>query len=382
MRSRLWRRLDAWLVVTFLLLSLSGLVAIASATKFSVENRATWATVEHQALWIGIGIVVMSLAAAIDYRGLRRWGWPLYVAGLGLLAAVLAFGVSSRGAARWINLGPFTLQPAEFMKVILIVTLSAFYAERAHLFKTWTGLAVAAVWVLPPAGLVLKQPDLGSTLVLLAVAAGLWYLAGMPGPRLLALGGGAFLAAAGLLYAFTHGAIPHSWVPFIHDYQVKRLLVFLNPGADRLGSGYHIWQSMLAIGSGGVAGQGLFNGILNQYDYLPESQTDFIFAVVGEDAGFLGAAFLVVLQVAMIWRVLAVASTAGDRFGALLAGGVGVMLAVQLLVNVGMTVGLMPVTGVPLPFVSYGGSSLLANCLALGVVLSVRIRSERSPFVS
>ncbi|MBX6350251.1 MAG: rod shape-determining protein RodA [Clostridia bacterium] len=376
----LWRRTDLSLVFAFLLLSALGLVAVASATKWDWRDRSTWTTVEHQAAWVAIGLGLMVLAAWVDYRALRRWAWALYGGGLALLVGVLAFGVTARGAARWIDVGPFTLQPAEFEKVALVVALAAYYAERPALFRSWLGLAQAAVWVVPPACLVLLQPDLGSTLVLVATAAGLWYLAGLSGWRLLALLSGGLGAATVLIYGYLHGIIPQSWIPFLHEYQVKRLLVFLNPGADRLGAGYHVWQSKLAIGSGGLTGQGLFNGVLNQYDYLPESQTDFIFAVVGEDMGFVGAALVVLLELFLVWRALAASARARDRFGSLVAGGVAVMLSVQLAVNVGMTVGLMPVTGVPLPFVSYGGSALLAGALALGVVLSVGNRRDESPF--
>ncbi|MBX5475640.1 MAG: rod shape-determining protein RodA [Clostridia bacterium] len=357
-----------------------GVLAIASATKFDLHNRATWGTVERQLLWVGLGLAWMVIVASLDYHVWQRWAWPLYALGLGLLVLVLVAGVSSRGAARWVNIGPFTLQPSEFMKVIVIVVLGSFYAPREWLLRSWSGLPLAAWWVLPPAALVLKQPDLGSTLVLFAIMAGLWYLAGMPGTRLVALGAAGVGAVAAVIYAFLHGIIPQSALPFIHEYQIKRLLVFLNPGADKLGAGYHVWQSMLAIGSGGVAGQGLANGVLNQYDYLPESQTDFIFAVVGEDMGFIGAVTLVTLHVLLIWRVFTIAAAARDRVGALFSGGVGVMLMFQLLINVGMTIGIMPVTGIPLPFISYGGSSLIANAWALGIVLSVGMRRHKLLF--
>ncbi|MBE3590482.1 MAG: rod shape-determining protein RodA [Firmicutes bacterium] len=363
-----------------LLLMAFGVVAIASATKFDLHDRATWGTVERQLLWVGLGLAWMAVVASLDYHVWPRWAWPLYAFGLGLLALVLVAGVTSRGAARWVNIGPFTLQPAEFMKVIVIVALAAYYAPREAMFRTWSGLLAAGVWLLPPAALVLKQPDLGSTLVLCAITAGLWYLAGMPGARLLALAAAGVGSVAALMYAFLHGLVPPSAVPFLHDYQIRRLLVFLHPGADKLGAGYHVWQSMLAIGSGGLFGQGLANGALNQYDYLPESQTDFIFAVVGEDMGFAGAMALVVLEALLIWRVFRIAASARDREGALLAGGTGVMLLFQLLVNVGMTIGLMPVTGIPLPFISYGGSSLLANAWALGIVLSVGMRRHKLLF--
>ncbi|MBT9258628.1 MAG: rod shape-determining protein RodA [Clostridiales bacterium] len=376
-------RLDIVLVILWLALAAMGVLAVASATRVDLARPETWATAVRQIQWALLGLFLGAFMMAVDYRLWARLGWVAYGLGLGALVLVLIVGRSSGDqVARWIDIGPFSFQPAEFMKLGLILALGAFYSERPQLARSWSSLLWAALIALPPAFLILKQPDLGSAAVLVAIALGILYIAGLSGWRVIFLMAGGLAALGLFLWAFLAGYIPQDRVPFLHEYQVKRLLVFLNPGADKMGAGYHVWQSQLAIGSGGLTGQGIFSGILNQYDYLPVSQSDFIFAVVGEGLGFLGGSLLILLEVALILRIFTIMGQATDRLGMILAGGVGVMLLFQVLVNIGMTLGIMPVTGIPLPFISYGGSAMLANSMALGLVLSVRFHREESMFVA
>lgn len=271
------------------------------------------------------------------------------------------------GAQRWIQIGPISIQPSEFSKVIMIIALATLLESRIGHLSKWREVIPVALFVLVPFLLVAKQPDLGTGLVFLAIFLGMIFVAGIS-LKILGIVFGAFLAM-----------LPIIW-QFLHDYQKMRIMVFIDPNVDPLGSGYHIIQSKIAIGSGMLFGKGLFGGTQSQLNFLPENHTDFIFAVVGEEFGFIGAVFLLCLYLIVLWRGVKIARECKDAFGMLLASGITSMLAFHLLVNVGMTMGVMPVTGIPLPLMSYGVSSLLTNVTCLGLLMNIHMKQQSLHF--
>ena len=376
MNTRLWKNFDWLLLFLVVTTTCFGIVAIASATQFRFDDPSTWGYVVRQSIWFGIGLCVLLFVVSVDYQAYRRWYRLLYVLNLALLASVLIFGRSTLGAQRWIDLGPLQFQPSEVAKILVILTLAHALAKYEGEMDNPLGLVWAAFHVLPPMLLIMLQPDLGTALVFVAIALGMIYMAGYPGPKLLGLVGLGIAAAVFWIVAHLQWGV---WIP-LEDYQLMRLLVFIDPSQDPFGSGYHIIQSRIAIGSGQMWGRGLFQGTLNQLNYLPEQQTDFIFAVVGEELGFVGGASLIALLCFLILRVLYLGSRARDTFGALIVVGCVSMIAFQILVNMGMTMGIMPVTGIPLPFVSYGGTSLLTNYVAVGLILNIYMRRQKIIF--
>ncbi len=353
--------------------------------------------------WIigGIGLAIVFGIARIPYNYLLRWHWITYGVTNGLLIAVDFLGNSAKGAQRWISIGGFNMQPSEFAKVGLIITLAAILHRRpANTLPTF--LSALAITV-PPLLLVFIQPDLGTSLVFGAIALGMLYWANAnPGWLLLLVSP----LAAAIIYSFSLPAwaiwsvlmgvigwltLPWRWVSsvlaigvnisagllgqvfwhILKDYQKARLLVFLDPDKYPLGAGYHLIQSRIAIGAGEFWGQGLNQGTQTQLNFIPEQHTDFIFSSIGEELGFVGAICLLLTFFFLCWRLLKIACQAPNNFGSLLAIGVLAMIGFQVIVNISMTIGIAPVTGIPLPWVSYGGTALLTNFIAIGLVESV-----------
>lgn len=326
--------------------------ALYSATQYGQAGEAV-----RQAFYVGVGTVAMLGLSALDYRKLKRWQFPFYLFTATALVAVLVAGHSVNGAQRWIELGPFgTFQPSEFAKLSVIVTGSVLLCRKL----TWkrvvsTASALGVLFVL-----ILVQPDLGTSLVLVAVGAVLAYVAGVNGTLLFALGG-----------------LGMACLPLVlKEYQRDRLMVFVNPDIDPQGMGYQLVQSQTAIGSGGVLGKGLLKGHMTQHGFVPENWTDFIFTVVGEELGLVGGCGLLLLFFLLFAQIAKAGYRAVDRLGGLLCAGVLALLVFQLYVNIGMTVGLAPVVGIPLPFGSYGGTAILVYMSAVGIVGSVSIQSK------
>jgi rod shape determining protein RodA len=316
----------------------------------------------RQAVFAGLGLVLMILAISIDYRSLNRYAYAVYGAVVAALLLVPLIGVSGGGARRWLSVGPFGLQPSEFMKVALIIAL----AHQLHRVAGERRLAlrrllIPAVLVGLPAGLILKQPDLGTAIALGMGAFTLLMVAGLP-VRLLVI---AALVGGPLL--------PYAW-HHLKPYQQRRLTSFVDPQSDPLGSGYHVLQSQIAIGSGEVHGKGYLRGTQNKLNFLPEQHTDFIFSVYAEEWGFVGAVVLLLLYLALILRGAYIASRARDNLGALLAAGLTGTIFWQVVINIAMTSGVMPVVGITLPFLSYGGSSMLALLTSIGLLMNVSMR--------
>ena len=357
---RLLTHIEWPMLILALLVTGVGLLTILSATFH--DGHLVSPYVVRQATWAGLGLIGMVVAMSIDYRTLSRYAYPIYGLLLLALILVLVIGVSGGGARRWLGVGAFALQPSEFMKVGLILVL-------AHVLHRWAGerrltirrLIGPSILILVPTLLILKQPDLGTAIALGMGAFTVLVIAGFPA-RLLVI---AVLVIGPLLpFGYHH----------LKPYQQKRLDNFLNPQADRLGSGYHALQSQIAIGSGQVHGKGYLKGTQNQLKFLPEQHTDFIFSVYAAEWGFVGGALLLVLYLALVLRGIYIASRARDNLGALLAAGLTGTIFWQAVINIGMTSGALPVVGITLPFLSYGGSSMLALLLSVGLMMNVSMR--------
>jgi rod shape determining protein RodA len=315
----------------------------------------------------------MVVVASRDYRNVPRYVPLLYGVNLALLLAVELFGDSTKGAARWIKLPipgmDFKLQPSEFAKIITILTLSVYVSRLGPRIKEFPTLIKTLVHVLIPTALIMKQPDLGTALVLLAIWAGVVFLAGA---RLRHLGGMALAGAA--LFAF-------AWqFNILHDYQKQRVHTFLDPMSDPKGTGYQVLQSMTAVGGGGATGEGFGKGLQTNNRFIPENHTDFVFTVVGEEAGFVGGCLLLAVYGLIVYRGVMTIAETEDPLGRLIAGGVVTLIAFHVTVNMGMVTGIMPVVGVPLPLMSFGGSAAWANLSGIGLLLGIHMRRHKILF--
>ena len=364
---RYLRNLDWILIWTILLLTGIGMVLIASATHGDALVSGSNRFVQRQGLFLLVDVLLAAGIISLDYHSLKRLALPLYGFTVLLLLGVMFFGHASLGAQRWIQIGPATFQPSEFSKAFMIVCLAAFLDEHSEYLEQWKDYLPACLFMVIPFVLVLRQPDLGTALVFVAIAFSMFWVCGFK------------LKWIGVLTAMFACATPVLW-QFLHEYQRNRIRVFLDPELDPFGAGYHVIQSKIAIGSGMLWGKGWMQGTQSQLDFLPENHTDFIFAVAGEEFGFIGAVIILLLYMLLIWRGLTIALNAEDRFGTLLAAGITGMYLFHVLVNVGMTIGIMPVTGVPLPFLSYGVSSLTTNMLLAGVLQNINVRHTRLQF--
>lgn len=372
MERKLWRNFDYSLLFTAIAISLIGLIAIRSATENNITGDPLH-FMRRQALWVGIGTALVFVVLSVDYRHYARLVPYLYGLSIGLLGLVLVIGRQVHGAQRWIDLGIFDLQPSELAKIIIIITLAKLLADREGDFEKLTDLALPFVFVGLPMILIFRQPDLGTSLVFLAILFSMLFMAGAVTRHLV----GIVVVGAGV-------GLPLLW-QFLKPYQKMRLMVFLNPEIDPMGSGYQLLQSVIAIGAGGPYGYffrtgELFQGTQTNLNFLPEQHTDFIFSVLGEEFGFLGCVAVLLLFFYMIYRIIRIAMEAKDTFGSLMCVGVAAFIMFQVLVNVGMTISIMPVTGLPLPFMSYGGSAYLVNMIAIGLVLNVGLRKKKILF--
>ncbi len=360
------RHLDPVLLVVALALAVIGVVMIYSAGRASLvaQHLDPNLFVKKQALFLIVGAVLVSLAASFDYRFLKVYAGLIYVASLALLVLVRTpLGANVRGSQRWFQLLGFQFAPSEFAKLALIAMLAAFLSELRttdlSLEEVFRATAIAAV----PGLLVFLQPDLGTSIVLAAILVGILVVAGARARHLAIL---ALTACVLMFGAFQLGVVK--------DYQVARLTSWLDPTNDPQRTDYNKQQAEIAIGSGGMLGRGYLHGTQTNLDFVPEQHTDFIFTVVGEEFGFTGAMFVLLLFALLIWRAYRIALLSKDPFGTYVAAGIASLFAIQMFVNVGMTLGIMPITGIPLPFVSYGGSSLLTNAVAVGLLLNIHMR--------
>jgi rod shape determining protein RodA len=337
---------------------------LATSTRNEIAGRPLF-FVERQTLYAVAGIALMIALSRIDYTRLRDLRLTIYAAMVGSIALVLLVGTAVRGSNRWIDLPFFQFEPSELAKVLLCVSLAAFVYERVRrpfgLRQTVRLLALG----LAPAALVFLQPDLGTGIVLVAIALAILFIAGIPWQHFAAIA-----AAVALIGIGTYAAGSAAGVQFLHGYQQDRLTAFLHPSDDPSDASYQVNQAVIAVGSGKEVGRGN-EATQTELLFLPERHTDFIYAVIGERFGFLGAAFVVFLYAVLFWRAIRVMTISRSFYGTMIAGGVVAMLALQVIVNIGMNLGLMPVTGITLPLMSYGGSSVLGTFLALGILQSI-----------
>lgn len=358
-----WRSLDPMLLLAALSLSVFGIMAVYVA---GTDDRQAYAS--NQAIGFAVGLAGAVPLALIDYRLWQRYLRPIYVVIIAILLAVIVAGAAAGGAQRWINIGPVQVQPSEFAKLLVVVVLAGYIAENP-IRETMTFLKAMGILTVP-ALLVFVQPDLGTALVFGAVFVTMTFIGGA---RLYQLGG---LALAGVVTAVLAVKLK-----ILEPYQVDRLTAFMDPNGSTT-VGYQVAQSKAAIGSGGLTGKGLDATTLANLGFLPEDHTDFIFSNLAERIGFVGGILLLVLFFVLIWRIFHVATMSRDRFGVLLAVGVGTIFLFHVFVNVGMTMGMMPVTGIPLPFISYGRSSLVVSLISLGLLQSIAMRSRAEAYKS
>ncbi len=322
-------------------------------------------------MYAAVGVVGMAAAILINPDVYRRRRMFVFGLMIGSLLVVLGGGVSVRGSQRWIDVGSFRFQPSEFGKLLLVLCLAGFLADRGkRIAETRTTIAAVGIAAVPTA-LVFLQPDVGSALVYLAVLGAVLFIAGTRWLDLTWL-----LAAAALIAIVVLWAAPASGYDILKPYQVQRLTSFTNPSSDPGGATYNVTQSQIAAGSGRVTGRGVSGSTQTNFDYLPEHATDFVFASLAEQRGFVGAVILLALYLLVIWRALNTIAVARDLFSAIVAGGIAIGLLFQIVVNVGMTIGMAPVTGIPLPFVSAGGSSLIMNLVAIGILQAIHARGR------
>ena len=354
--ARLWevltRRIDTFLFTVAMAIAGIGLVTLYSATDQSL------ARLDNQVVSLGVALALMWVIANIPPQTIARAALPLYVLAVVLLVGVALFGITVNGSKRWLGLGVARIQPSELMKIALPLML-AWYFQKFEGRLGWKDFLLAAVLIVVPVVLVKRQPDLGTSLLIGASGFYVLYLAGLSWKVMAGL---AVLAGV---------AAPLAW-PMLRPYQQERILTFIDPARDPLGTGYHSTQASIAIGSGGVTGKGWLNGTQAHLDFLPERHTDFIFAVFGEEFGLIGNAALLILYVLLVGRALVITANASTLFARLIAGAVTLMLFTYAFVNMGMVSGVLPIVGVPLPMMSYGGTALVSLFAGLGILMSVQ----------
>jgi rod shape determining protein RodA len=362
-------RLDPLLLLATLGLIACSLYTIKTATSDDVAGSPNYFFI-RQAAYFGVGLVLMLVLSRVDYSRFREWKFGLYAALIVSILLVMLLGATARGSQRSLELGFFSFQASEVGKILLILSLSAFLVDRVRKLGDRETTSRAVLMTLLPAMLVIAQPDLGSGLVYLAIVTACLFVAGTKWTHFAALGG---LAATAVVLALV--AAPAVGVQLLKPYQMDRLTAFLDPTENPREEGYQVNQSLTAIGAGGKTGRGDL-ATQTKLDFLPEHHTDFVFSVVGEEFGFAGAAIVLSLFALLIWRALRILTMAKNLYGTILAGGITAMLMFQLFVNVGMTIGIMPITGITLPLVSYGGSSVIVTFLALGLLQSIHAQAR------
>lgn len=339
-------------VVTVLLLG----VSLLTLSSLSAADNVDYFL--KQLIFSILGLGIMLFTAFLDYRHIAKYSTALYLATIIILLSVLLFGTTVRGTTGWLSFGVFQVQPVEIAKVVLIIFLASFISKKKSELGEWTRVIASLILSAVLIFLVLRQPDLGSSLVLAAIWGGMMLASGLRAKHLIIL----FLLGTVL--------VAGSWFA-LADYQKERINTFIHPESDPRGSGYNVLQAIVAVGSGGISGKGIGHGSQSQLNFLPERHTDFIFAVIAEELGLTGAFFVISLYLVLLYRIKRIGDTAGDNFGYLVAVGVLVMFFSHIAINIGMNIGLLPVTGLPAPLLSYGGSSLFSMLFSLGLLLSV-----------
>jgi rod shape determining protein RodA len=367
------RSLDWLLVAGVAGLVAVGLWAVSGVTRFDLPHDPNH-YLKRQIVYVCLGVVALLAALLVDPDVYRRFWRPIYIGTVSIILIVLLLGRAARGSTRWIDLGVITFQPSEFGKLLFVLAIAGFLAEQARSGGNAAGTTIRALGLgFLPVVLVMVQPDLGTALVYLAALAAMLFIAGTPWRQLAVLGSVALLAMVTVLWAG-----PAVGVNFLKPYQKSRLTCFVHPQKCTVDARYNLEQSIAAVGSGQFHGRGPKNATQTRLNFLPEHGTDFVFASYSEQRGFVGASVLLALYLFVLWRALRIVTVARDLYSAVVAGGIVVALLFQIFVNIGMTMGIAPITGIPLPFVSVGGSSMIANLAAMGVLLAIHARGRVS----
>lgn len=361
-----FRKLDWWMIGAILLL-----ITLSVVLMYGIESGPTdeSSTFVKQILFGVLGLMLFFGFSFVNYRILQNYAYILYGAGVVVLVSVLLFGTTIRGTTGWFQFGGISVQPVEFAKILLVIALARYFSDHIFHFTSWKVIAYAFSIVGLYAALVLRQPDLGSAAVFIAAFGVLLWLTNIRFKQL------AIIIATGLI------VVAIAWVALLEDYQKDRVLTFLDPARDPLVSGYNVTQAIVSVGSGQFFGRGLGLGTQSQLHFLPERESDFIFAVIAEELGFVGASIVILLIAIILWRLWIIMRLANDDYTKYLAAGIGLIIFFQSLINIGMNLGVLPVTGIPLPLVSAGGSSMLAILSALGIAQNCRQQIGRSSYI-
>ena len=372
---KLLKNLNLTIPLIVVILIICGFVAVATATSGNTGDYTGYLRTQFVATVLGVLMVIF--LQFFDYRVFREYDIILYILTLVMLSSLLLMGSTVGGGRRWLTLGPVTFQPSEVAKIFMILFLASWLDRNDDKIETFKGFLKHFAFILPPFMLIVFQNDLGTALVLIFLFIIMFYTAGGRLKHLLIVFGGGFLAVTSMIVSHLAFSTP---LILLRSYQLNRLIGFIDPGIDPQGIGYNIIQATIAIGSGQLTGRGFMAGPQNQLNFLPEQHTDFIFAVIGEEFGFIGAALVILLFTFLILQLLSVALKAKDNFGRLITVGVSAMFLFHVLENVGMSLGMMPITGIPLPFISYGGSSMVTSLIAVGLVLNINMRRKKINF--
>jgi len=363
-------KFDFILFFSVLLVSLFGVLMIYSATRFSMPGEVNDPLyyLKKQALWLAASVVFLLLIQFINYKSIKKYWWVVFAGIIASLVLVLFLGFEVHGSKSWMDLKFFSVQPSEISKIFMVIVISAILSKqktekknKVGFKKVFFSLVVLSVCTV----LVAMEPDLGTSLIYYLTYVGMLFISGA-----------SILYFLGIIAVTAGGVLLGLKVNLIKEYQLDRILVFIKPGVQKEGAGYNLFQSKLAIGSGELFGKGLFLGKQTNLNYVPEHHTDFIFSVIGEELGFVGALIVIVLLAVIVWRCFYISLNASDSFGSLASGGIGFMILSQMVINIGMTIGIMPIIGIPLPFLSYGGSNLLSVFVGIGLVENIYRRRE------
>jgi rod shape determining protein RodA len=360
-----------------ILLIIVGFISISSAVEINQADSGALRFLQKQAVSVVLGLLIVFILQAFDYKIFKEYAVLIYITMLVILTATLFLGRGVSGGAHWISIGRFNLQTSELSKIMLILVLAAVIDNNSDDMGYLKGMFLPSLVAFIPFTLVILQNDLGTALVLFFIYLIMLFAGGGNFKYMASVFGGGFLFIVSLITAHVFFNTP---LPFLKEYQLNRLIVFINPNIDPHGSGYNIIQSIIALGSGKTFGKGLFAGTQNQLNFLPEKHTDFIFSVIGEEFGFIGAAVVILLFLFLLWQFLSIAENARDRYGYLVMIGIIAMFLFHVLENIGMTMGIMPITGIPLPFISYGGTFMLTSLTAVAIAININLRKNKLMF--
>ncbi|MFW6390182.1 MAG: rod shape-determining protein RodA [Halanaerobiales bacterium] len=373
--KKLLKHINIYIPVLVLSLIIIGLFIISSATGITDGYYRPFVRTQIAAAVLGIILIILMLF--FDYRILKDYDLIIYILTIIMLGFIFILGITVSGGRRWILIGPVNFQPSEVSKIFMIIFLAAYLDRNKNKLNSLKDLFKSLLFILPPFILIILQNDLGTSLVLIFIFVLMYYGAGGKLKHLLMIFGGGFLI---IVLLITSHVILETPLPFLQQYQLNRLIAFVNPDIDPYGIGYNIIQSKIAVGSGMISGRGFLAGTQNQLNFLPEKHTDFIFAVLAEEFGFIGIAVVLIIYLLLLLQILKVASKAKDGFGQLISIGVLALFLFHILENVGMVLGIMPITGIPLPFLSYGGSSMVISLIAIGLVININMRRKKIIF--